>query len=364
MKWWLRLQAVPGVGPTLYGELLRRFRTPEAVFSASLDALMGVPRMDRETALAIRASRDEAADRSFEAGIAAQVRAAEGAGVTLLTLEDGRYPSLLREIHAPPPVLFVRGSCDALRGACVAVVGSRHSTSYGRQATRMLVAGLVERGFTVVSGMARGIDGAAHSAALEKGGKTVAVLGCGTDVVYPPEHRGLYEAVERAGALVSEFPMGAAPDPHHFPQRNRVISGLSLGVVVVEADLKSGALLTAQHALEQGREVFAVPGPITSERSRGTNRLIQEGAKLVQTAEEVVEEFQAGLRGAPLPATPLAEDLPDEERAILDALSGEAAHIDAVAAAAGLPVGRTLSALLSLELAGFVRQLPGKHFVK
>jgi len=364
VEWWLRLQAVPGVGAALYGELLRRFGTPEGVFSAPLDALMGVPRMERETALAIRAHREEARRRQAEAGAAAQVRAAEEAGATILTMGDSRYPSLLREVHAPPPVLFVRGSGDALRGPCVAVVGSRRSTSYGRQAARMLAAGLVERGFTVVSGMARGIDGAAHSAALEKGGKTVAVLGCGVDVVYPSEHRGLYEAVERAGALVSEFPMGAAPDPHHFPQRNRVISGLSLGVVVVEADLKSGALLTAQHALEQGREVFAVPGPITSERSRGTNRLIQEGAKLVQTVEDVVEEFQTNLRGAPLPATPSAEGLPDEERAVLDALPGEAAHIDAIAVAAGLPVGRALSALLSLELAGLVRQLPGKHFVK
>lgn len=364
VEWWLRLQAVPGVGPALYGELLRRFRAPEAVFSASLEALMGVPRMERETALAIRASRDEATDGQPKAGAAAQVRAAEEAGATILTMGDSRYPPLLREIHAPPPVLFVKGACDALCGPCVAVVGSRRSTSYGRQAARMLAAGLVERGFTVVSGMARGIDGAAHGAALEKGGKTVAALGCGVDVVYPPEHRGLYEAVERTGALVSEFPMGAAPDPHHFPQRNRVISGLSLGVVVVEADLKSGALLTAQHALEQGREVFAVPGPITSERSRGTNRLIQEGAKLVQTAGDVVEEFQTGFRGTPIPATPLAEDLSDEERAVLEALSGEAAHIDAIAAATGLPVGRALSLLLSLELAGLVRQLPGKQFTK
>lgn len=247
------------------------------------------------------------------------------------------------------------------------MVGARQSTFYGRQAAKILASGLAERGFTVVSGMARGIDAAAHGAVLEKGGKTVAVLGCGVDVLYPPEHRGLYDAIGRAGALISEFPMGTDPEPHHFPQRNRVISGLSLGVLVVEASLQSGALLTAQHALEQGREVFAVPGPITSGKSEGANRLIQQGAKLVQTVEDVVEELQTNLRGAPPPVRAPAQapgDLPDEERAILDALAEEVVHVDALAAATGLPVGRALSALLSLELAGLVRQLPGKRFMR
>ena len=207
----------------------------------------------------------------------------------------------------------------------------------------------------------------AHHAALEQGGKTVGVLGCGVDVVYPPEHGKLYEAVERSGALISEFPMGTGPEPHHFPQRNRVISGISLGVLVVEAGLKSGALLTAQYAVEQGREVFAVPGPIHSGRSEGANRLIQNGAKLVQSVEDIVEEFRTPLRGTPSPGPdpmPLMEGLSEEERTILEALSGEARHIDAVAAATGLQTGRALGILLSLELAGLVRQRPGKLFAR
>jgi DNA processing protein len=215
--------------------------------------------------------------------------------------------------------------------------------------------------------MARGIDAAAHSATLERGGKTAAVLGCGVDVLYPPEHQGLYDAIGRTGTLISEFPMGTGPEPHHFPRRNRVISGLSLGVLVVEATLQSGALLTAQHALEQGREVFAVPGPITSDRSAGAHRLIKAGAKLVQNVEDVVEELQGSLRGAP-PAVrspaPAGGDLSEEEQTVLNALSDEAAHIDALVTATGFPAGRALSALLSLELAGLARQLPGKRFVR
>jgi DNA processing protein len=356
VEWWLRLLAVPGVGQTLYGELLRRFKTPQAALAAPIEALMGVPRMDRETALAVRNHR-------AEAWAEAQIHAAGEAGATLLTLADSRYPPLLGEAHAPPPVLYVKGSCDAWQGPCVAVVGARQATSYGRMAARMLAADLARQGYGVVSGMARGVDAVAHVAALEQGGKTVGVLGCGVDVVYPPEHRGLYEAVERSGALISEFPMGAGPDPHHFPQRNRIISGISLGVVVVEAGLKSGALLTARHALEQGREVFAVPGPILSGRSQGANRLIQEGAKLVQTVEDIIEEFQTHLRGTPPPDT-RQDGLTEEEQGVLGALSGEARHIDDVAAGTGLPTGRALGILLSLELAGLVRQQPGKMFVR
>ena len=359
IKWWLRLLAVPGVGPALYSELIRRFETPEAALKARPGALTGLPRMDQKTALALESHRDEA-------WVEGQIRAAETAEATLLTLGDSRYPPLLREIHAPPPILFVRGHWEALRGSCVAVVGSRQATSYGRQAAGMLARDLTERGFTVVSGMARGVDSAAHRAALEKGGATVAVFGCGVDVVYPPEHEALCGDIVRAGAVLSEFPMGAGPDPHHFPQRNRIISGLSLGVVVVEASLRSGALLTAQHALEQGREVFAVPGPVNSGRSLGANRLIQEGAKLVQTVEDIVGELRAPLRGAMPPQNPVpsGDALSKEERDILDALSDIPSHIDAVAAAAGLPSGRALGALLSLEMAGLVRQLPGKLFVK
>jgi DNA processing protein len=231
----------------------------------------------------------------------------------------------------------------------------------------MLATGLTERGYAIVSGMARGIDAVAHQAALERGGRTVAVLGCGVDRVYPAEHRELQARIAREGVVISEFPMGSAPEAHRFPQRNRIISGLSLGVVVVEASTGSGSLLTARHALEQGREVFAVPGPITSEKSQGTNRLIQEGAKLVATVADVTEELQLDLRGTSPPPEPSPSDpgeLPEEARALFQSLTRDPRHIDDLASAANLPTGRALSLLLSLELAGFVRQLPGTRFVR
>lgn len=361
LKWWLRLLAVPGVGPGLYGELLRALGGPEAALKASAEALMAVPRIDARTASAIRGFRDEA-------WVEGQVRAAGEAGVTIVTLEDSEYPPLLREIHAPPPILFVRGACETLGGACVAVVGARASTTYGRQVAGALSRGLTDLGFTLVSGMARGIDSVAHRVALDHQGKTVAVLGCGADVVYPPENRGLYEDLGRKGAVVSEFPMGTGPDPHRFPQRNRIISGLSLGVVVVEAGLQSGALLTARHALEQGREVFAVPGPVTSEKSAGVHRLIQEGARLVQNAGDIAEElltsFRASPASSPSEAAEPDEDLSEEEKRVLASLSGVPAHIDAIALATGFSPGKTLGILLALELSGRVSQQPGKMFVR
>ncbi len=359
VKPWLRLLSVQGVGPGLYRELLLNFGNPGAALSASLDALMALPRMDRETALAIQ--------NTDEGWVASQINAAEREETTIITLEDIRYPSLLREIHAPPPILFIKGSHEMWKGFCVGVVGPRIASEYGKKIARMLTSGLAELGFTIVSGLARGIDTIAHQRTLERGGRTVAVLGCGTDVVYPSENQWLFEDISQSGAIVSEFPMGTKPEANLFPQRNRIISGMSLGVLIVEASVKSGALLTARHALEQGREVFAVPGPIDSENSQGANRLIKNGAKLVQGVQDVVEELQGNLRGMPSPLQaelPFHRELSQDETAVLTALSTEITHVDVIASVIGFPPGKTLGTLLSLELAGLAKQLPGKMFVR
>jgi DNA processing protein len=280
-----------------------------------------------------------------------------------VTWQDEEYPPGLKEIYDPPPVLYVLGTLSPrdLRG--VAVVGSRNPTTYGRIAAEKLSFGLGKLGVTVVSGLARGVDSAAHQGVLAAGGRTVGVLGCGIDRVYPPENADLFARVAAQGAVLSEFPLSTPPDSDHFPIRNRIISGISLGVVVVEATLRSGSLITARFALEQGREVYALPGNVDSARSEGTNRLIKQGAKLVMKAEDIVEEILPQLRQAPPPEPPKLSLPPDEEK-ILSLLGREAQHIDAVAGRSGWPIGRVSAVLLSLEIAGHVKQLPGMRFLK
>lgn len=264
-----------------------------------------------------------------------------------------------------PPFLYVRGALPPSEACMVAVVGSRGASSYGRRITDQICRDLALVGIPVVSGMARGIDACAHQAALSSGGMTVAVMGCGVDVVYPPEHRRLYEAIVSSGAVVSEYPPGTEPSSYHFPARNRIISGMARGVLVVEAGPHSGSLITARLALEQGRDVFAVPGSIYAYTSRGTNSLIKSGAKLVETAQDILEEVQPhGF--AKKPSLPVIEpaDLGPEQRAIFGLLGEDPLHIDVLAERAQLHPGRVAAVLLELELKGLIVELPGKYFTR
>jgi DNA processing protein len=283
--------------------------------------------------------------------------------VRVLTWAEPEYPDNLRQIHDPPPFFYIKGGFLPQDRLAIALVGSRAASAYGREVTRELAAGLAERGVTIVSGLARGIDAEAHTATLAVKGRTVAVLGSGLDIIYPSEHKSLAEAIAAGGAVVSEFGMGTKPEAVNFPYRNRVISGLALGTVVVEATERSGSLITAQCALDQGREVFAVPGNVGASRSRGTNRLIKEGAKLVENIEDILSEIAPALQRqeklAPqFPSTPLAED----EEKIFHLLAGEQVHVDVLIARSGLSPARALEVLLGLELKGLVTQLPGKYF--
>ncbi|MBI4636147.1 MAG: DNA-protecting protein DprA [Candidatus Rokubacteria bacterium] len=286
----------------------------------------------------------------------------------LLSPRDPDYPALLGAISSPPD-LWVRGTVVAGDALAIAIVGSRRATAYGLEMAARLGSDLAARGVTIVSGLARGIDGAAHRGALAAGGRTIAVLGSGIDVVYPPEHRDLARETEARGALVSQFAPGAPPLPGHFPARNRVIAGLALGVVIVEAGERSGALITASFAGDLGREVFAVPGRVTSETSRGANGLIRDGAKLVQDWTDVVQElpeaWRRAVRGAPTERgdanRPAAES--DEGRVLAMLPADESLHIEQVIARGGLPPGRVAAVLAALELGGWARQLEGQRWV-
>lgn len=282
--------------------------------------------------------------------------------VVRISLASPQYPDRLRRIHDPPSLLYARGELRP-EEPIVAVVGSRRATATGRAVAERLAAGLAQSGVAVVSGLARGIDGIAHQAALAAGGRTIAVLGCGWDVVYPPEHGPLMEAIVRRGCVLTEFPAGTPPLRQHFPQRNRIIAGMALGVVVVEGDEQSGALSTAGHALDEGREVMAVPGSVLNPLSRAPNGLLRQGATLVESADEVLAAV--GLPVGGTAAAPGDPDIPEgPASAVWRALAGEAVHIDHLALTCDLSVADVAVALTGLELRGLVRQLPGKHFIR
>ena len=293
--------------------------------------------------------------------------------LTILTLADPDYPQALRWIPDPPLVLYIRGTLQPEDSLAVAVVGSRQPSNYGKLMAQRLSTELVQHGFTVVSGLARGIDSCAHQGALQAGGRTIAVLGSGINVIYPPEHRRLCDAISSAGAVLSEFPLDTKPDRWNFPRRNRIISGLTLGTLVVEAAANSGALHTARHAIEQGREVFAVPGRIDVPSSRGTHSLIKHGAKLVEGIDDMLAEFPEAVRDTaiqkrstpgPAGSAPTPTDLSPEETQILALMQAEETHIDAVIHASQLPAHVVASILVTLELRGLIRQFPGKFFVR
>jgi DNA processing protein len=355
----LRLLSVPGVGPMRIRTLVGRFGSAEAVFRAGLKDLCRTEGIDEKTARSIRNGGDE----TFAGE---QIRLSEKMGIHALTYWDLGYPEALKAIPDPPAILFVRGGLEDQDRIAVAMVGTRTPSTYGRNAAERLAEELARYGVTVVSGMARGIDTASHRGALKGSGRTIAVLGSGADVVYPPENRKLCEAIAESGAVVSEFPIGTQPDPGHFPRRNRIISGLSRGTLVVEAGDRSGALITAAMALDQGRDVFAVPGNITSPKSKGANRLIREGAKLVDSVEDILAEIpeKRAMSGKKGNVGPDKGSLTENETKVVELLDEEPKHIDWIASACNVATSEALALLLSLELKNHVKQLTGMRFVR
>jgi DNA processing protein len=354
---YIALNMIDEVGPVRVRALLDRFGTPEAILEARRPDLMQVTGVGEEVARNITGWRDAL-------NLEAELERIEQAGIRVVTREDADYPVNLREIYDPPLVLYVRGTLSERDQLSIGIVGSRRATIYGREMAKKLSAQLARVGVTVVSGLARGVDTAAHTGALQGKGRTVAVIGCGIDVVYPPENKKLAgEIVEKGGAIVSEFPFGSPPDAQNFPMRNRIISGWSTGVVVVEADIKSGALITAKQAHDQGREVFAVPGRADSPLSRGTNRLIKDGAKLTEDVEDILGEFQY-LFPKEDPAQPVAMELSEIESKIVAAIGQEEVLMDEIIRATGLTSAAVSATLLGLEMKRVVKQLPGRQYAR
>lgn len=354
LQYWVGFNLIPGVGPAKLRRLLDRFGDLEEAWFASGPALLEAGLDQRTVDMVLDARRRVRPVQELEKVLRL--------GVQVLTLGDESYPARLKEIYDAPPVLYVRGQLKAEDEWCVSIVGTRRATPYGREVAERLAADLARQKVTVVSGLARGIDSAAHRSAVQAGGRTIAVLGSGVDVIYPAENGKLAETLMRQGALVSEYPLGTKPDAGNFPPRNRIISGLSLGVVVVEAGEASGANWTVRFALEQNREVFAVPGSIFAPMSRGANKLIQEGAKLVTSYQDVLSELNLQMVGQQME---MKELLPADEveAALLKHLSGEPTHIDEVRRATGLPIARVSATLTMMELKGMVRQVGGTSYV-
>ena len=357
-KYWIGLNMVLGVGKTLCHRLVKAFGSPQKVFHASRKELMEIERVGDKVARQIL-------DFDLEQNLRREYQLAERRNVQILTIQDSEYPFLLKSIYDPPPVIYYKGTFLNKRSVPLAVVGTRKASSYGRMVTEKLCTALSEMGVCIVSGMARGIDTIAHKSALKLGNPTIAVFGCGLEYTYPPESGSLRRQIEEQGAVISEFPMSTKPDRNNFPARNRVISGLSHGTLVVEAGEKSGALITAQFALEQGREVFAVPGNIYSSESRGTHALIKMGAKLTDSPEAVVEDLSDSvlelLKERKNKVLHSIELNPKEEH-LMSLMSVQEQHIDRVIENSYLSPAEVSATLVTLELKGVIRQTDGKMF--
>ncbi|MFQ5583049.1 MAG: DNA-processing protein DprA [Calditrichia bacterium] len=353
----LHLLTIPGFGAGRVRRLLTIFNSTEEVLRAPLQRLMQVDGIDRKLAMQIKTGGNQGA-------VDEQLSKIKSQNIGVLTIWDNRYPALLKSTFDPPLVIFYKGELPESWPPAVAVVGTRNPSSYGKRVVERLVGDLIHNGIAIISGLARGIDTMAHRTAIERGGTTYAVLGCGLDCIYPPENRKLFEEITHQGLLLSEFFLGTGPDSINFPRRNRIISGMSLGTLVIEAGDKSGALITANYAVDQNREVFAVPGNINSPKSAGTNRLIQQGAKLVNSVQDILDEISPGLIGAQPVEKTIPEHLPPFDRRLLEHLSGEPIHIDRLVLELKESPAKILAALLNLELSGLVRQLSGKMFIR
>lgn len=354
---YIALNLMAAIGPVSVRALIATLGTPQAIFQARRPELLRAPGVGPKLADSILAQRDHVQPGR-------ELERCHKLGAHILTPADAAYPAALRQIHDPPLALYVSGTLQPGDKRAVSVVGSRQSTLYGRECAEKLAYQLVQTGFVVVSGLARGIDTAAHRGALRGGGRTLAVLGGALDCLYPAENSALAREIAERGAVLSEFPLGRQPDKTTFPMRNRIISGLSMGTVVVEARLGSGALITAAQALEQGRAVFAVPGRIDSSSSKGAHQLLKSGARLLESVDDILEEFEfllpASQRPGKAPAAPRPVLLPEEEK-IVQALEEGEQDLDALTRASGLPAARISALLIGLEMKRVVRMQPGRR---
>ncbi len=352
--YWIALKQVEGVGNVFYKRLIASFHNARAVFSASAEELGQVEGISGTVVSRIR--RFRAFDEAKE-----ELNRIKQQKADIITLNDARYPELLKQISDPPPYLYARGMPDTpLQGPCVAIVGTRFPSAYGENITREIASALTGEGFTIVSGMAKGIDSIAHKTAIKHKGRTIAVWGTGINRIYPPENKQLAQDIAKYGLILTEYPAGTPPLDVNFPERNRIISGLSVAVIVTEASLNSGTMITVSHALDQGREVFAVPGQIHSMMSQGTNRLIKQVGNMVDSVDNLVREIKACM--------PAERDkktvMPESHACILSILSGEPVDLDTVIARSKFDTSKVMSILTEMELTGVVKQLPGQRFVK
>jgi len=370
---WLKLIRADGVGPTTFAKLIKHFGSAERVLGASVSELAKIDGVGFKTAERIAATRDK-----FDP--ATEVELAQKLGVWIINLDDNRYPPVLKRIYDPPPVLYVKGTLTRQDNLAMSIVGSRHCSLYGQEQSSRLAHFLSSAGFTICSGMARGIDTAAHQGALSAGGRTIAVQGCGLANIFPPENDRLFELIAESGACISELPLQYEPLSVNFPPRNRIIAGLSLGTIIVEAGLRSGALITARAALDYDREVMAVPGKIDSPLSKGAHQLIKQGAKLIESVEDVMEalghigqQLEEHVSAAAAQASERVEKplfdvgqlkLSSDEKKIYDCLGKEPLHIEQIIAETNLMPGSVNAGLISLRLKGLIKQLPGSLFMK
>ncbi len=370
---WLKLIRADGVGPITFAKLLKHFGSADRALGASVSELAKIDGIGFKTAERIASTRDK-----FDAK--AELELAEKLDIWLIHLADERYPPVLKQIYDPPPVLYIKGTLTRTDNLCISIVGSRRCSLYGQEQSSRFAHFLASAGFTICSGMARGIDTAAHQGALSANGRTIAVQGCGLGNIFPPENKKLFELIAESGACISELPLQYEPLSENFPPRNRIIAGLSLGTIVVEAGLGSGALITATATLENNREVMAVPGKIDSPLSKGTHRLIKDGAKLLETVEDVMEALgyigeqlekhvsEAAKKASKKVKTPLFDisqlKLSSSEKTIYGCLSKEPLHVEQIITDTRLTAGSINAGLVSLRLKGLIKQLPGNLFLK
>ncbi len=370
---WLKLAGADKVGPVTFAKLIKYFGSVDRALGASAGELARIDGIGSKTAQSIAETRDKFST-------AAELELAQKLGVWIINLNDERYPPVLRRIYDPPPVLYIKGTLTRQDNLAVAIVGSRRCSLYGQEQSSRFAHLLSSAGFTIVSGMARGIDTAAHQGALSAAGRTIAVQGCGLANVFPPENKKLFELIAQSGACISELPLQYEPLAENFPPRNRIIAGLALGTIVVEAGFNSGALITAGAALDNGREVMAVPGKIDSPLSRGAHQLLKQGARLIESVDDVTEamgQIVERLKDHVSKAANKAEEMADrslfdigqlklspDEKAAYDCLDKEPKHTEQIIADAVLPPGSIHSALVSLRLKGLIKQLPGSFFIR
>lgn len=354
-RYWIGFQLIPNIGPVRTRQLVEHFGSAERAWLASESALRGTGLSSDLVTGIVRGRSTVNLDDEVDKLAIHDVRA--------ISIDSSDYPRLLKHIPAPPTVLYMKGSYEPLDDLAIGVVGTRRSTTYGADVTRQITGDLAGAGVTIVSGLARGIDTIAHDAALNAGGRTLAICGCGLDLVYPPQNRKLAARIIEQGALISEYPIGVPPDGPHFPARNRIISGLSRGVLVVEAPKRSGALITTSFALDQGRDVYAVPGSALSKVSEGCHDLIRAGATLVTSAEHILEELNVPASQSAVQSRMVLPET-DAERLLLGCIGAEPRHINELSMDTGLPIHEANGTLLTMELKGLIRQSGAQHYVR